>query len=109
MLYFSTKEKIWKKVSSESEPLGVEKTTKYADHTLQLQSGDIIALYTDGLVESVDDNGIQYSENRLKEVIGANASRDGKQIADAVNSDLTGFMGNAAFHDDQSLVVLKIQ
>jgi len=109
VLYFAAKEKTWKKVSSESEPLGVEKTTKYADHALKLQSGDIIALYTDGLVESVDENGIQYSENRLKEVIGTNASRDGKQIADAVNSDLTGFMGNAAFHDDQSLVVLKIQ
>ena len=95
-------------MTGDSEPLGVEKTTKYADHALKLQSGDIIALYTDGLVESVDENGIQYSENRLKEVIGANASRDGKQI-DAVNSDLTGFMGNAAFHDDQSLVVLKIQ
>ncbi|MGI5173935.1 SpoIIE family protein phosphatase [Treponema sp. OMZ 840] len=109
VLYFASAEKHWKKISSESEPLGVEKTTQYSDYTVQLNTGDLIVLYTDGLIEAVNDAGLQYSENRLKEVIGAHALRDGTQIADAVYADLTGFMGNAVSHDDQSLVVLKIQ
>ncbi|WP_428768574.1 GAF domain-containing SpoIIE family protein phosphatase [Treponema sp. HNW] len=109
VLHFSAKEKTWRKLSKESEPLGVEKTTEYADFEIQLYTGDLVILYTDGLIEAVDDNGTQYSVQRLTALIEKNADADGKKIADEVRADMGEFIGKSAAHDDQSLVVLKIQ
>ena len=109
VLHFSAKEKIWKKLSKESEPLGVEKVTEYTDIDIQLETGDIIVVYTDGLVEAVDDNGTQYSVRRLKDVIQSKADFDGKKIIESVKADIGEFMGKSASHDDQSLLVLKVQ
>lgn len=109
VLYFAAKEKVWKKLSKESEPLGVEKVTEYTDVDIQLQTGDLIVVYTDGLIEAVDDNGTQYSVQRLKDVIQNKADLDGKKIAESVKADMVDFMGKSASHDDQSLLVLKIQ
>lgn len=109
VLYYSAKEKIWKKISKESEPLGVEKVTEYTDFEIQTAADDIIVVYTDGLVEAVDESGTQYSVRRLKNVIQNKADLDGKKIAESVKADMADFIGKSARHDDQSLVVLKIQ
>jgi len=109
VLHFRARTGEWEKISSESEPLGVEKNSEYKDYTIQTVAGDIIVLYTDGLVEAVNEKGEQYSAQRLKTVIRNAASSNGKRIAQEVKDDLYGFTGKSILHDDQSFVVLKIQ
>lgn len=109
VLYFAAKTKTWKKLSKESEPLGVAKLTEYTDCDMQLETGDLIVVYTDGIVEAVDDNGAQYSVRRLQELIQNKADLNGKKIAETVKADMAEFMGKSASHDDQSLLVLKIE
>ena len=109
VLYFTAKTKTWKKVSIESEPLGVEKETEYTDHNIKLEKDDLVVFYTDGLIEAVDDSGNQYSLERLKELIGSNASLDSKRITETVQNDINRFIGKTPLYDDQSLVILKVQ
>ena len=109
VLHFSAKEQIWKKLSKESDPIGVGKVTEYTDIDIQLETGDIIVVYTDGLVEAVDDTGTQYSVRRLKDIMQNKADLDSKKIIESVKADIGEFMGKSVSHDDQSLLVLKIQ
>ena len=70
---------------------------------------DIIVTYTDGLVEALNEDGRQYSEEKLIEVVKSKATASGKDIATAVKNDVKKFIGTADQHDDQSLLVIKIQ
>lgn len=91
------------------EPLGVEKTTAYKDNQFTVSSGDIIITYTDGLVEALNASGKQYSADRLSTIIKTNCKLSGKQIADLVKEDFKKFVGSEMLHDDQTLLVVKIQ
>ena len=106
---YSAEKKTLERKSLTSEPLGVEKTISYKDIQFTVSKGDIIIGYTDGLVEALDASGKQYSLNRLAEVIKANSNASGKQIADAVKTDMKQFVGSEVMHDDQTLLVVKIQ
>lgn len=98
-----------KKVSSPSEPIGVEKTTQYVDNEADVKSGDIIVMYTDGLVETVNESGVPYTAGKLTQLIAQNSNLSGKEIANLVKSDIKKFSGSAHQHDDQTLLVIKIQ
>lgn len=97
-----------KKVSSPSEPIGVEKTTQYVDNEADVKSGDIIVMYTDGLVETVNESGVPYTAGKLTQLIAQNSNLSGKEIANLVKSDIKKFSGSAHQHDDQTLLVIKI-
>lgn len=106
---YSAETKEIKKVSSPSEPIGVEKTTQYVDNEADVKSGDIIVMYTDGLVETVNESGVPYTAGKLTQLIAQNSNLSGKEIANLVKSDIKKFSGSAHQHDDQTLLVIKIQ
>ncbi len=106
---YSAETKTIKKVSAPSEPIGVEKTTEYADNEAVVKSGDIIIMYTDGLVETVNESGVPYTAGKLTQLIAENSNLSGKEIANLVKSDIKKFSGSAHQHDDQTLLVIKIQ
>lgn len=108
LLYDNATKKITK-ISTNSEPIGVEKTTTYADNELTVNSGDILITYTDGLVETLNSTGKQYTAQRLIDVITQSSNLSGKEIANAVKTDIAKFSGSTHQHDDQTLLVIKIQ
>lgn len=107
-LFSAAKESIERK-SIASEPLGVEKATAYKDIQFTVSQGDIIISFTDGLVEALDASGKQYSLNRLAGLVKTNSKLSGKAIADLVKEDIKKFIGSEVLHDDQTLLVAKIQ
>ena len=99
----------FKQLSTPSEPMGVEKNSVYSDIDVSLSNGDIIATCTDGLLESLNENGVQYSVNNLTKVVTKNANSNAKEISNRVKDDLKKYCGTAQQYDDQSLLVIKIQ
>ena len=109
-IFLYTKESdVVKEISKIQEPVGVEKTTEYADNEISVNSGDIIITCTDGLIEALNGDGHQYGKTNLEKVIKAYHSLDGKEIANKIKTDVKKFCGSAAQHDDQSLLVIKIK
>lgn len=99
----------FEKISDMSDPVGVEKKTVYQDKNFALQTDDIIISYTDGVIEAPNNCGTQYSKDRLLEVIIKNKHLSGKEIAEAVKSDIIKFTGTDTQHDDQTLLIIKVQ
>lgn len=97
------------RISNITEPIGVEKSSVYSDDQCGVETDDIVFSYTDGIVETTNMNGEQYSKTRLLEVIKKNAHLSGKEIANKIRSELEAFSGEQFQHDDQTLLVLKIQ
>ena len=108
LLYSAAKQTIEKK-SVIMEPIGVEKTTTYKDIQFTVSTGDIIITYTDGLVEALNSTGKQYSLDRLSNLVKTNSKLPGKDLANLVKTDIKKFIGSEVLHDDQTLLVVKIQ
>ncbi len=106
-LYKSSTKKV-ERLSVPSEPIGVEKTSVYVDNETDVQSGDIVITFTDGIVESINAGGNQFTTQRLTALIEKNSSLSGKEIAAIVKEDIKKFIGSARQHDDQTLLVIKI-
>ena len=89
-------------------PLGILGDSEYEETQLKLQPGDKVVLYTDGIVEAMNEKEEIFGFERLVEVVqgarSATADLLLKEILDRVNA----FTGGAAQHDDLTLIVVSL-
>ncbi|HBB30579.1 MAG TPA: histidine kinase, partial [Cyanobacteria bacterium UBA9273] len=90
-------------------PIGLDEEIAdfIASEQVQLNSGDVVVLYTDGITEACDINHQQYGLERLCEIVRLNCSRSPQEIRQAVIEDLRQHIGAQKVFDDITLVVLK--
>jgi predicted ATPase/serine phosphatase RsbU (regulator of sigma subunit)/tRNA A-37 threonylcarbamoyl transferase component Bud32 len=90
-------------------PLGLEEEIAefIAQEQVQLNPGDVVVLYTDGITEAFDINHMQYGLERLCEVVSRNCHRTAQEIQQAVIEDVRQYIGSQKVFDDITLVVLK--
>ena len=96
-------------IQQKSDPIGIERSSKYEEITLTVEKGDIIILYTDGVIEALNKEGHQYGIDTLSQVIADNHTLSAKDIANEIKYNIQAFIGSASLHDDQTLVVMKIK
>ncbi len=109
VFYYDSKLNTMKELSEPSEPIGVEKSSEYKNYVQNVKSGDIIITYTDGLVETLNDKGQQYTRESLLRIITENHNASGKDIVKIVKNDIKKFCGSVSQHDDETLLLVKIQ
>lgn len=88
-------------------PLGILPEALYQSAALQLESGDWLIIFTDGVVEAEDSNAAEYGETRLLAMINAYAGTTPAVMLARIMEDIDRFVGNAPQHDDITCVVLK--
>jgi serine phosphatase RsbU (regulator of sigma subunit) len=90
-------------------PIGLEEEithfVAYAD--VQLLTGDVVVLYTDGITEAENASGELYGLKRLTDVAKDNWQKSAEDIKQAVIDDLWNYIGEHTIHDDVTLVILK--
>lgn len=88
--------------------MGVFEEAYYNDHTLSLEPGDMLVMYTDGITEIVNGAGEEFGEARLKQVVQFHAETDSSQeIADAVRHAIQSHAAENGAFDDETILVLK--
>jgi serine phosphatase RsbU (regulator of sigma subunit) len=87
--------------------LGDERSSKYDSKTQTLVPGDVIVLYTDGLVECEGPSG-EYGEKRFRASVKRAAALDPTDMRDAIVADATTFYGDTTRKDDITLIVGRI-
>ncbi|MEM8637334.1 MAG: AAA family ATPase [Cyanobacteria bacterium P01_G01_bin.54] len=75
--------------------------------TVELQPGDGVVLYTDGIPEAKNVAGDYYGLERLCGAVQTHWQRSARGVLDAVLADLQGFIGAGKVMDDITLLVLK--
>ena len=80
---------------------------RYRKNEYQLEKGDVIFLYTDGVTEAMNSANELYGEDRLIKVLERNADSDTQRICDAVKADVDSFVGDAPQFDDITMLCLK--
>lgn len=80
----------------------------YASGSVQLQPGDLLFIFTDGVAEAVNEKGEEFGEARIFPAITSASSGTAAAILNRVMGDVNTFVGFARQHDDITALVLRI-
>jgi len=95
-------------VGSGSFPLGAIESARYGEDRINLTPGDILLLYSDGLVETINPADDQYGWGRLKEILrGLDGIPTANEIRDLILREVWDFKGEAEQMDDVTMVVVR--
>ena len=105
---------VWRRQSGRIETLegagmvlGVADMEVFEERTTQLDKGDVLLLFTDGLTEAMTADDRMYSDERLERTLSETAHLDAESIAAVIQQDITKFRGGAPPNDDLTMIVVK--
>lgn len=90
-------------------PLGIKPDADYREGRTQLQKGDVLCIYSDGVTEAVSPTGEEFGATRLYETVSRNIEASAAGIRDRIESSLTKFAQGTSAADDITLVIVKRQ
>jgi len=99
----------FRKLREGGQPLGLLEESRYGEGAAELAPGDLLVLYTDGVVEASGPNGDEFGEGRLAEVVRRNRHLPLPGILSTVISELERFRGGVPPHDDITLVLARVR
>ena len=88
--------------------LGMFPDAAYAKEEIQLGTGDVLVLYTDGVTEAMNKQGSLFGETRFYHSLRRYLDKPAGEIHDGVRRDVQIFMKNATQADDVTLMVVKV-
>jgi sigma-B regulation protein RsbU (phosphoserine phosphatase) len=87
--------------------LGVLQDARYEQARLDLSPGDLLVMYSDGLVEAENSRGEEYGEGRLRQLLATVTEKSADDIRRDILASLASFAGAGALRDDLTLVVAQ--
>ena len=110
-LYYSKKTMESSYMQSKGLGLGIIRTKEYFKHIqrsgLQYSKGDIMVLYTDGIIEAHNKEGEEYGYDRLKSIVHLHHEASIKQMGDAIIADVYEFTETKFLADDYSFFIIR--
>lgn len=88
--------------------LGVDGDEIYRQEVCILSPGDLLVLYTDGVVEADNARGEQFGEARLRTIIDEAHALTATELIERIRQHLAEFTGDEPQFDDITLVVVKV-
>jgi sigma-B regulation protein RsbU (phosphoserine phosphatase) len=95
-----------KQVCSTGVPLGMFGSSRYTIDRLQMEPGDSLLLYTDGISEASNTSGTEYGISRLSNVAAERHGWLPQELAAACMKDVQSFSAGRKQADDQTLMVV---
>ncbi|MBJ6117148.1 SpoIIE family protein phosphatase [Pontibacter sp. BT310] len=93
--------------------LGIVRDKSYNNHVREMyydyNPGDVMVIYTDGIVEARNAENDEYGEDRLKYMLTQTYHLEAEDIKCAIINDLEDFTGPDNLYDDQTLLVIKFK
>lgn len=77
-------------------------------NSVRLEPGDVVVLYTDGVVEAQNPSGEFYSAERLESVVRANHEMPAHELVSSIHRSVVSFASNGELQDDLTLMVVKV-
>jgi|GEM_PF-217602 len=87
--------------------LGIFEAPLYEEGEYQLEPGDIVVMYTDGIVEAMNDKDEMYGYETFCEFVHGVKHKTADEIKDDILTEMKRFMGDASQYDDLTLIIVK--
>ena len=87
--------------------LGPFPNETYRTESAMMKAGDVLLLYTDGVVEAADDLGEFFGEKRVADFLCAHRKKSAKEITQLLMEEVQKYDTNIEYTDDKTIVVIK--
>lgn len=94
-------------LTSTGPVLGPAPYQKYTSDSINLKKGDILLLYTDGIVEATNEKFEFFGDDRLKSALIKYNSKSPKEICELILQEVNIFSAKEVYSDDRTLVAIK--
>jgi sigma-B regulation protein RsbU (phosphoserine phosphatase) len=88
--------------------IGVDPGQKYAKEVVQLEKGDVLWIYTDGVPDAMNFQGDKFGKSRMRECLLGHLSEPAEQICRQMLWETRRFVGLNRRTDDTTMVVVKV-
>jgi sigma-B regulation protein RsbU (phosphoserine phosphatase) len=88
-------------------PLGIKADAPYETGTVTLEAGDWLVVFTDGVVEAVNEAGVEYGEEPLMGILTGGADLPPAKMLSRIMVNLDSFVGTTPQQDDITCLVIK--
>lgn len=107
-IFYSKKNDLITKLNPTGPLLGPAPNLRYETDSINFNRGDILVIYTDGIVDAANDKFEFYEEKRLEQVIRDSANLSPKEIAGTILDEVIKFTTlDGTYQDDKTIVVIK--
>ncbi len=89
--------------------LGVMDGADMESAEIEMKSGDVLVLYTDGVTEAVNEKDEEFGPERLAGLIRDNRSLSAQEMIEKIKEEVIAFSGSEPQYDDITLMVLKVE
>jgi serine phosphatase RsbU (regulator of sigma subunit) len=89
--------------------LGVLPGATYRQARVAIQPGDLLVVFSDGILEAQNARDEEFGEARILAAVEENWAGSPPEILDAVLAKVRTFLGKELPHDDQTLMVVRLQ
>ncbi|MGK2943272.1 MAG: SpoIIE family protein phosphatase [Desulfuromonadales bacterium] len=89
--------------------IGVKEDFPYEQESLKLVDGDVLLLYTDGVIEAENDKNELFGEDRLVSLLEEHNKLPPQDMIDHIIEQVRLFSGHRSFKDDVSLIVMQVK
>lgn len=111
LLYFEKKTQTLKEFKPAGLAIGMAEEEVFKKHIseekISLSEGDILVLFTDGVVESVSKTNRVYGDSRLYNLVKKHHNESAQDIISKIEADLAMFEEKSEQHDDMTMIVIK--
>ncbi len=88
-------------------PLGIFPNMVYPKKRVPFLSGDILVMFTDGVIEAKSKDGEEFGINRICDVIRSTKDKSAKEIKKKLMHELDRFCKDTEPYDDETLLIVK--
>ncbi len=92
----------------EGVPIGLLDGREYEEIAVDLEIGDTVLFFSDGVEDQLNAKDEEYSRARVAKLLKKHGAESPKCIADAIFADLDAFRDDTPITDDQSVVVMRV-
>ena len=96
-------------IRAEGIPLGLLEHAQYQEVSVGLESGDLFAMFSDGIVEAANTKYEEFGPRRLENVLRQNFHRSPQEIIDTLFEEVREFEQGRPPRDDQTIVLLRVR
>ena len=109
---------VWRQVNGKHEfirledggtVVGMFPEFPFTEGLVQLEKGDVVVAFTDGISEAMNRLEEEYGEDRLMDTVRLLDARSAADMITHVLARVDGFTDGAKQHDDMTLVVIRVR
>ena len=89
--------------------LGAMPNIKYNNFEIQLNKGDKIFIYTDGVPEATNANNEMFTLSKMLDVLNSNKDASTKGVIDGIEESIDEFVGDAPQFDDVTMLCIELK